>query len=409
MERKILKIAKALHPARIPELASYLLKDEAISGKFIIGATVLALIIANSVLGAEYEALWNTHLNIGLGNWSIDKDLRHWIDQALMAIFFLVVGLELKRELVRGELRRFRTAALPFAAALGGMIVPAAIYLAFNMNTEATNGWAIPMATDIAFAIGILALVGKAIPSSIRLFLLTLAIVDDIGAVLVIAIFYSAGINLLMLGIAVILCVVIAALGQKRKLSMPLYIAGCVALWLAVNASGVHASIAGALMGLLAPLVSFDKRKESIAERAEHALIPISTFIVVPLFAFANTGIVLTLSSFQDNSAAPIAAGVILGLALGKVLGIFGASWLMIKLKYADLPSGSDWNHMLGVGFLAGIGFTVSIFVTELAFDQEAFITVSKLSIFIASAISGFLGLVILKYRKRSRTSLLTR
>lgn len=403
MERKILKIAKAFHPARMSELAAYLLKDEAVSGKFIIAATILALIAANTALQSHYETLWNTHLNIGLGNWSIDKDLRHWIDEALMAIFFLVVGLELKRELVRGELRRFRTAALPFAAALGGMLVPAAIYVIFNMNTEAANGWAIPMATDIAFAIGILALLKKAIPASIRLFLLTLAIVDDIGAVLVIALFYSQGIDVWMLGVAAGMCAILITLAMKRKLTMPVYIIGCVVLWLAINASGVHASIAGALMGLLAPLTSFDKRKESIAERAEHAMIPVSTFIVVPLFAFANTGVVLSLSSLEDKTATPIAAGIILGLVVGKVVGIVGASWLMIKLKYADLPSGSHWNHMLGVGLLAGIGFTVSIFVTELAFEQESFVTVSKLSIFIASAISGCLGLLILKYKKRPR------
>lgn len=403
MNRKILKIAKTLHPARINELASYLLEDEAVSGKFIIGATVLALVAANSALSTQYEAIWNTHLNIGIGNWSIDKDLRHWIDEALMALFFLVVGLELKRELVRGELRRFRTAALPFAAALGGMIIPATIYLAFNMGTKASNGWAIPMATDIAFAIGILALVGKAIPPSLRLFLLTLAIVDDIGALLVIALFYSQGINLSMLGVAVAVSIGLIILGRMRKLTMLLYIVGCVALWLAVNASGVHASIAGAIMGLLAPLASFDMHNESIAERVEHAMIPVSTFLVVPLFAFANTGIVLSLSSFNEAAAGTIATGIILGLVLGKVVGIVGASWLMIKLKYADLPSGARWNHMLGVGLLAGIGFTVSIFVTELAFEQEAFITISKLSIFIASAISGCLGLLVLKHKKRPR------
>ncbi len=403
LERKILKIAKALHPTRISELAKYLLKDEAVSGKFIIGATILALIAANTALLDHYQSLWSAHLSIGIGSWSIDKDLRHWLNEALMAIFFLVVGLELKRELVRGELRRFRTAALPFAAAIGGMIVPAMIYLAFNMNTDVSNGWAIPMATDIAFAIGILALVGKAIPSSIRLFLLTLAIIDDIGAVLVIALFYSDGINILMLGAATLVCLMLIALGRMKKLTMPIYIAACIALWLAVNASGVHASIAGALMGLLAPLVSFNKHKESIAERAEHAMIPISTFVVVPLFAFANTGIILSLSSFKESSAVPIAGGVILGLVIGKVAGIVGASWLMIKLKYADLPSGSNWSQMLGVGFLAGIGFTVSIFVTELAFEQEIFVTISKLSIFIASAISGCLGLVVLKYKKRPR------
>lgn len=402
MERKILDFAKALHPARISELALYLLKDEAISGKFILGATILALFAANTALATHYEALWDTHLSIGLDNWAIDKDLKHWINEALMAIFFLVVGLELKRELVQGELRKFRTAVLPFAAAIGGMIIPATIYLAFNLSSDAINGWAIPMATDIAFAVGILALLGKGIPSSLRLFLLTLAIVDDVGAVIVIAVFYSHGLNLLMLAAAVILCGVMVYLGRIYKLTMPLYALGCILLWLTINASGIHASIAGAIMGLLAPVAAPQGRK-SIAERTEHAMIPISTFLVVPLFAFANTGVVLSLRGFHDSAALPIAAGIIVGLIFGKVVGIVGASWLMVRLRYADLPKGSSWGHMIGIGLLAGIGFTVSIFVTELAFDSEHLITISKLSILVASAISGCLSLVVLAYKKRPR------
>lgn len=405
MERKIAKIAKSLHPARISELALYLLKDEAISGKLIIGATLLALIAANTALAGQYESLWHTHLNIGLGNLALDKDLRHWVDEALMAVFFLVVGLELKREVVNGELRRFRTAVLPFAAALGGMLVPAIIYLAFNLQSEAINGWAIPMATDIAFAIGILAIVGKAIPSSIRLFLLTLAIVDDVGAVIVIALFYNQGINLGALGLAVLLSAVLFGAAKKRKLNMPMYILGSVGLWLAVNASGIHASIAGILMGLLAPLAAYKSGSKAISARVEHAMIPVSTFIVVPLFAFANTGVLLSFSSFQDSSAVPIATGIIAGLVIGKVTGILGAAWLIIRLNYADLPEGATWRHLVGVGLLAGIGFTVSIFVTELAFDQGQFITVSKLSIFVASATCGLLGLWVLK--RNPRTSLL--
>jgi NhaA family Na+:H+ antiporter len=400
LERKVLKLAKALHPARISELALYLLKDEAISGKFILGATALALLAANTGLASHYEALWDTHLSIGLGKWVINKDLQHWINEALMAIFFLVVGLELKRELVYGELRKFRTAVLPFAAALGGMIIPAVIYLSFNLSSEAINGWAIPMATDIAFAIGILALLGRGIPSSLRLFLLTLAIVDDIGAVIVIAIFYSQGINPYMLATAALICGVLLMLGRSRKLTMLLYALGCIVLWLAINASGIHASIAGALMGLLAPVVATAQGKKSIAERTEHFMIPISTLVIVPLFAFANTGVILSLRSFQDSSALPIALGIIVGLVFGKVMGIVGASWLMVRLKYADQPKGSSWGHMVGIGLLAGIGFTVSIFVTELAFDSEHLITISKLSIFLASAISGCLGLLLLRYKK---------
>lgn len=403
MERKILTLAKALRPGRISELALYLLKDEAISGKFILGATVLALVVANTALASHYEILWNTHLSIGLGKWVIDKELQHWVNEALMAVFFLVVGLELKRELVYGELRKFRTAVLPFAAAIGGMAVPAVMYLSFNLSSAAINGWAIPMATDIAFAIGILALLGKGIPSSLRLFLLTLAIVDDVGAVIVIAVFYSQGINPYMVAVAVFICAGILMLGKLRKLAMPLYALGCIALWLAVNASGIHASIAGALMGLLAPVLAPTYGKKSIAERTEHFMIPISTLVVVPLFAFANTGVVLSLRDFQDSSAPPIALGIIGGLVVGKVTGIVGASWLMVRFKYADLPKGSNWGQMTGIGLLAGVGFTVSIFVTELAFDSGHLITISKLSIFLASAISGCLGLLLLKYKATSK------
>ncbi len=402
MERKILNLAKALYPSRISEIARYLLKDEAISGKFILGATILALLAANTALAAHYEALWNTHLSVGLGSRVIDKDLRHWVDEGLMAIFFLVVGLELKRELVYGELRKIRTAVLPFAAALGGMAVPAIIYLAFNLSSKAANGWAIPMATDIAFAVGIMALLGKGIPASLRLFLLTLAIVDDVGAIIVIAVFYSHGLNLLMLAAAALVCAILVLLGRSRKLTMLVYVLGSIVLWLAINASGIHASIAGAIMGLLAP-VAASRGDKSIAERAEQAMIPISTFIVVPLFAFANTGVVLSLHSFQNSSVLPVAAGIIVGLVVGKVVGIVGASWLMVRLKYADLPKGSSWRHMIGIGLLAGIGFTVSIFVTELAFNSEHFITISKLSIFLASAISGGLGLMFMRRITRSK------
>ncbi len=398
MKNKLIRLAKTLHPARLSELATYLLKDEAISGKLIIVAVILALIATNTTLKTSYEALWHTNLNIGLGQWSLSLDLRHWINDGLMAIFFLVVGLELKRELISGELRKFKTAILPIAAAIGGMVVPALIYISLNAGGEGSRGWAIPMATDIAIVIGLLALLGKRVPSSIRLFLLTLAIVDDIAAVAVIAIFYSTGINVAMLSFVVALAAVSVLLEKMKRLSLPVFIVIAVMLWLLINASGLHPSIAGALIGLLAPLTITSTHKESIAERLERFTIPISTLLVVPLFAFANAGIALSLSSFQGESALPIAGGIILGLVVGKVVGIVGASWLTIKFGISKLPSGSNWNHIIGVGMLAGIGFTVSIFVTELAFDQEQFITISKLAIFIASIISGCIGLVSLRY-----------
>ncbi|MBL8159076.1 Na+/H+ antiporter NhaA [Candidatus Saccharibacteria bacterium] len=387
-------ILKKLHPARVPQLLTTLLKDEAISGKFIIGATVLALIAANSPLAGLYQSILHLDASAGIGNLVLHKDLRHWINDALMAIFFLVVGLEIKRECLRGELRKLKTAALPFAAAIGGMVVPALIFLSLNTGTEAAGGWAIPMATDIAFAVGVLALLGRRVPASLRLFLLTLAIVDDIGAVLVIALFYSSGISLPMLAIAAVASLIILLLGQLGRLNMSLYIAGCVLIWLAINASGVHPSIAGIVMGVIAPLAGSGP---SIAERTERFLIPISTLFVIPLFAFANTGIILSAGNLEHIAALPLALGIIGGLFIGKVAGITAASWLMVRFGLAHLPNGVNWHHIGGVGLLAGIGFTVSIFITGLAFESDQLVAVAKLSIVIASVLSGLLGLLVLR------------
>lgn len=401
IKASISKVSQKLHPKRINELAIYLLKDEAISGKLILGATVLALLVTDSTLGHIYDEIWHSTLKIGIGDISITKDLRHWIDEGLMAFFFLVVGLELKRELVQGELRKFKTAILPVAAALGGMIVPALLYMGINAGSPGFDGWAIPMATDIAFAVAILAFVGKGIPSSIRLFLLTLAIVDDIGAIIVIAIFYNAGLHLTPLIIAGLLTIGLLLLAKWKWLSMPVFIAVGIGLWLAIDASGVHASIAGALLGFLAPLSVSRSGKKSISERAEHFAIPLSTLLVVPLFAFANTGVSLSLDGFKQPGASQIAFGIVIGLVIGKVVGIVGASWLMVRSNFAELPNKASWSHIIGVGLLAGIGFTVSIFVTELAFTQEASIDLAKLSIFIASAVSAILGIFVLKMSAR--------
>lgn len=403
MHNKLINVAKAFHPARLSALATYLLKDEAVSGKLILGATFLALVAVNTAGQTVYQDIWKTSFTVGLGDWSLSKDLQHWIDEGLMAIFYLVVGLELNRELSKGELKRYRTAALPFAAAIGGMVVPALIYIGFNAGSESVRGWAIPMATDIAFAAGVLAIIGRGIPNSIRLFLLTLAIVDDIGAVIVIALFYSAGIDPNMLGIIVGLVVILLAMRKLQILTMPVFIFASIGLWLAINASGIHASIAGALVGFLAPLAIMAGKQESIAERLERVTIPFSTLFVLPLFAFANTGIILGISSLESGRALPIAGGIVGGLVVGKVVGILGATWLMVRFGAAALPNGGNWRHIVGVGFLAGIGFTVSIFVTDLAFTDQESIDIAKLSIFVASAISGLLGLYVLR-KKRAKT-----
>ena len=403
MHRHIARLKRILHPRAVPALARYLLHDEAISGKLILAATFVALIFANTALGSLYESFWHTNLSIGIGDWSLSQSFRDWVNEGLMTFFFLVVGLEIKREIVKDELSNFQVAILPVAAAIGGMVVPALLYMSINAGTETFRGWAIPMATDIAFAVGLLALLGRRVPSALKLFLLTLAMVDDIGAILVIALFYGSGFNIGMFLLVVAISLAVVVLAKKQRLNMPLFVVAGVGLWLAVNATGLHASVSGALLGLLAPLAVSAKTpyKRSLAERLEKFSIPVSTFFVVPLFAFANTGVILTISGFE-GPALNVAWGIAVGLVIGKVVGIVGASWLMVRFTFALLPDRVSWTQMAGVGLLAGIGFTVSIFVTELAFSgNNELIDVAKLSIFAASALSGLLGIWLLKLKTR--------
>lgn len=372
------------------------LRDESIAGKLIVVAAILALVVVNSPLGEAYEAFWHTTLTLGLGDFTISQDLRHWVSEGLMAFFFLVVGLEIKRELVHGELRDRKTAALPIAAAIGGMIVPALIYISLNMNPETARGWGIPIATDIAFAVGILMLLGKRVPSSLKLFLLTLAIADDIGAIIVIGLFYAEIIHVgfLMLSAALVLSLWLF----RKQLAPRLWLFGLLAvlLWVTTHLSGIHASIVGAAVGLLAPMRAVNGKK-SIAEWLEKAFLPLSTFVALPVFAFASAGVVLTFSALGDSSSQSVFWGVILGLVLGKMIGIVAATWLMVRFGKATLPHATRWQHIVGVGFIAGIGFTVSIFITELAFsDNNQLMQVAKIAIFIASAMSAIIGSLLL-------------
>lgn len=400
MKDKILKIAKRVHRQRVSEPVEYLLRDEAISGKLILVALALAIIAANSPLAPWYEAFLHMKLSIGLGDFSLSLDIKHWISEGLMVFFFLVVGLELKRELMHGDLRHRKTAVLPLAAAIGGMVVPALIYLSFNLGRDTVAGWAIPTATDIALAIGILGLLGNRIPSSLRVFILALAIIDDILAVIIIAAFYNPDVNVPMLAAMLAVASQIYLLGRLHLLRMWIFIVAGIALWLMAHASGIHASIVGALLGLIAPMTNHRHPGRQIAEKVEHAVVPFSTLVVIPLFAFANTGISFNFSNLHFSSAAPLGAGIIAGLLAGKFVGIFGATWLMVKFKFADLPARTGWGHIAGVGMLAGIGFTVAIFVTELAFTDDSHVLIAKLSIFVASLLAAIAGLVILRFAK---------
>lgn len=373
------------------------LKDEAAGGKLIMLFAVLALIVVNSPLQDIYNTFWHLKLSVGLGDISISLDLREWVNEGLMALFFLVVGLEIKRELINGELKDPKKALLPLAAAVGGMVVPALIYLAFNSGSDTIRGWGIPIATDIAFAVAVLAFLSKRVPFSLKLFLLTLAIVDDIGAIFVIALFYAEIINYWFLAISALTIFFIWLIRKwiSRKLVFVVVLLG-ISLWLTTHLSGIHASIVGAVLGLLAP-VPKSASAPSYSKRLENFFLPISTFVVLPVFAFANAGVSLSGSVLSSPDVRPIMIGIVAGLVVGKLVGITGATWLMVKLGFATLPTGTNWGHIIGVSLIAGIGFTVSIFITGLAFpENEQFIEAAKISIFAASGLAAVLGSLIL-------------
>lgn len=395
MKEKVKNLALQLHPKRVATIFDEFLKDESTGGKLILVAALLSLIVVNSPLRDEFNHFWQLPLSLGLGTWSLSLDLRSWVNEGLMAFFFLVVGLEIKRELIKGELKDIKAAILPIGAALGGMIVPALIYLVFNFNTEAVQGWGIPIATDIAFAVAVLSLLSNRVPVSLKIFLLTLAIADDIGAIFVIALFYAEIINYWYLGLSFLLTIGLFLL--RRYLTYRLLLVSLlgVLLWITTHLSGIHASIIGAVMGFLAP-IAVSNDKVAVSERVEKFFLPITTFLVLPIFAFANAGFMITADALTTNQT--VLWGVIFGLVGGKVIGITIVSWLLVKLKIAKLPNDMAWRHIIGVGFIAGIGFTVSIFITELAFpDSQTLVNTAKISIFIASATSALLGYILLR------------
>lgn len=375
-----------------PRILKTLLYDEATAGKLIVLFAVLALIFVNSPFRDIFNDFWHVNIQLGLGDISISQDIRHWVNEALMAFFFLVVGLEIKRELVSGELRDPRKAALPIAAAVGGMIFPAIIYLVFNLNPETVQGWGIPIATDIAFAVAVLSLLGRRVPLSLKVFLLTLAIVDDIGAITVIALFYAEIINYWFLLASAGIVATLLLLRKWLSGKLLIFCIIGVVLWITTHLSGIHASIVGAILGLLAStsalpgLNSNNKRLEVIS-------LPISTFVALPIFALANAGVVFTLAVFDQSYAFSVSAGIVAGLIIGKFVGISLAAWLMVRFGIAKLPDDVNWRQIIGVSFIAGIGFTVSIFITELAFaDQPELAHLAKLSIFVASAVAALIG-----------------
>lgn len=408
-------------------------------------AAVFALIAANTPLRPAYESFIHHHLSIAFGSVELDKDVHFWVNELLMAVFFLLVGLEIKREILVGELSSLKAAALPIAGAIGGMLVPATLYIAFNAGGEGARGWGVPMATDIAFSLGVLALLGPRIPLALKVFLAALAIVDDLGAVIVIGLFYTSNLDtgalMSALGIVAFLGV-INALGVRNL--VPYLLAG-LPLWYFVFQSGLHATIAGVLLALTIPakvkldpaqfksraqvaLEEFDKaslkspettlsEEQQVAlgelqracsqvqmplERIENALHPWVSFFIVPLFAFCNAGIAID-SSALGGLTKPIGLGVIAGLVVGKPIGILGLSWVAVKAGFAQLPAGIGWRQILGVGLLGGIGFTMSLFIADLAFGESTGLLEAKLAIVTASVFAGVAGYLVLLKAPRQR------
>jgi Na+:H+ antiporter, NhaA family len=415
-------------PLRLPTPLREYLRNEAAGGVVLMVAAAVALGWANSPWRAAYAALWETQAAVRVGRFGIEADLGHWVNDGLMTLFFLVVGLEIKRELVAGELRTWRRAALPVVAAAGGMAVPAVIFATANAGRPGAPGWGVPMATDIAFALGVLALLGSRVPATLKVFLLTLAVVDDLGSIAVVALFYSRGVDLVTLALAVGLLALVAVLVRAGIWWLPLHIGLGLALWLAMWHSGVSPALAGVAMGLLTPArptalpeVARDRGAElagalaadprpprlremlreargtvPLAERLAHDLHPVSAFVVVPLFALANAGVSVEVGGLTAAGAGAVFGGVLAGRVIGKLAGITAAVWLAVRLGLAEVPEGTSWGQLAGVATVAGIGFTVPLFVAELAFPDGQFQAPVKLGLLLASVVSGVAGALVL-------------
>ena len=371
---------------RITGLMKDFLDNEKMGGIVLIICTIVSLILANSSIGESYAHFW--HAKVGT------ESVEYWINDGLMAIFFLLIGLELEREIYIGELSDLKKASLPIFGALGGMLVPAAIFLIFNFGTASQSGAGIPMATDIAFAVGVLSLLGKRVPVALTVFLMALAVIDDLGAILIIAFFYTSSLNFIFLFCSLGIFGVLLLLNRLKIYNLIPYLVGGVAMWYCMLHSGVHATITGVLLAFAIPFQNGEKK--SISYRLQHFIHKPVSFLILPLFALANTCVVID-SNWTESLTHDSGLGILCGLVLGKPLGIMLVCFLAIKLGWSSLPHKIKWKHLLGVGMLAGIGFTMSIFITILAFDQQELIDHSKIAILIASLVSGISGFIYLK------------
>ena len=392
---------------QISPLREFLHKESS-SGFFLVLAACLGLVVANSPLSDRYFDLLAISLKIEVGFFYLSLSVLKIINYGLMTIFFFVVGLEIKRELVAGHLSSVKKAAMPFLAAIGGMAVPAAIYLVIA-GGQAPEGWAIPVATDIALAVGLLAMMGPSVTLSLRSFLLALAVIDDIGAILIIALVYSTGITFSWLAAALITILVIVLLGKTSVDSFLIYIVLGLLLWYSLYRTGVHPTLAGVILGLLTPhrvmphadFEDSDDGSVSYVEYVEAKLHPVSSFVIVPLFAFVNTGVVITSESIRDAATSAIAWGIFIGLVIGKPLGIVAASYAASKARAADLPVGAAFNKVVATGSAAGIGFTVALFIADLAFDDAALQNIAVVAVIVASVVSALISTAFFKLSRK--------
>ena len=368
----------------------------AAGGLLLVVAALVALLASNSPLAWLYDGFLHTPVGVRVGDLALDKSLLHWINDGLMAIFFFLVGLEIKRELLQGELSTFGQAVLPAVAAIGGMVAPAVIYVAFNTGDPAAlRGWAIPTATDIAFAVGVLALLGPRIPSSLKIFLLALAIIDDLGAIIIIALFYTDNLSLVSLTLAFAGLAVLTILNSRGVTRLAPYLLTGIFIWVCVLKSGIHATLAGVAVALAIPLTSKAEGEPSLLEQLEENLHPWVAFAVLPLFAFANAGVSLQGLSLE-NLLEPIPLGIAAGLFAGKAIGIFGATWIAVMGGLAGKPDGATWLQILGVALLGGIGFTMSLFIGMLAFPDPSEAASLRLGVLTGSLLSAVAGYLIL-------------
>ncbi|MEZ5692003.1 MAG: Na+/H+ antiporter NhaA [Rickettsiales bacterium] len=385
----------------IPKIVKRFLNMEASGGIVLIIATALALFSANSFLHDSYKDFINIPVMFGFSENSATEPLKTWVKDILMVLFFLLIGLELKREAVSGFLSQKDQIILPMLAAIGGMLAPAAIFLLFNYeHPENWHGWAIPSATDIAFALGILMLIGRGVPPALKIFLLAIAIFDDIGAILIIALFYSGALNLSALGLAVIGVLALFILNRMRIGMITPYIVVGIYLWFCFHISGIHATIAGVLVGLFIPMKAGKNNEKSPVNKAIHFLHPWVAFVILPIFAFTSAGVSFAGLTLQ-HLLNPIPIGIALSLFFGKQIGIFGTTWIAIKCNLAKLPDSTSWLHVYGVSALAGIGFTMSLFIGILAFPESVQDEI-KIGVITGSVLSAILGFIILSMTKKN-------